>query len=43
MQKKVAIADGETPDTLKEKVQKLEQECFVESIQLVIDHKIKLG
>lgn len=54
MQKKVDIAENETPgcsygrielsrlDTLKDKVQKLEQECFLEAIQMVIDGKLSL-
>ena len=43
MQKKVKIAHGETPETLKEKVQKLEQECFLEAIKMVSDGKLKIG
>lgn len=43
MQKKCEIVPGETPETLKEKVQKLEQECFVEAIKMVSEGKIIIG
>ena len=43
MQKKVKIAHGETPETLKEKVQKLEQECFLEAIKMSIEGKLHIG
>tara|TARA_Y100000310_G_scaffold22950_1_gene21988 strand:- start:5558 stop:6151 length:594 start_codon:yes stop_codon:yes gene_type:complete len=43
LQKKVLIAEGETVDSLKGKVQKLEQECFLEAIKSVIDGKIIIG
>lgn len=43
IQKKVDISPDETPETLKDKVQRLEQECFIESLQLVIEGKLSLG
>ncbi len=30
------VPDLETPETLREKVQKLEQECFLEALQSVV-------
>ena len=35
-------AEGDTPETLRDRVQKLEQDCFLECIQNVIDGKLKL-
>ncbi len=43
MQKKCEIVAGETPETLKAKVQKLEQECLVEAIKMVSEGRIVLG
>ena len=43
LQKKVKIADGETSDSLKEKVQKAEQECLLEAIKMVTEGKISIG
>jgi len=43
LQKKTAVQDDDTPDTLKGKVQKLEQECFLEALKSVIDGKIIIG
>lgn len=43
LQKKVGIAENETPETLKDKVQKLEQECFLEALKMVIDGKLVIG
>jgi phosphoribosylglycinamide formyltransferase 1 len=43
MQKKCKITEGETVDTLKGKVQKLEQECLLEAIGMVIDGKLSLS
>ncbi|MBU0731453.1 phosphoribosylglycinamide formyltransferase [Patescibacteria group bacterium] len=42
LQEKVAIADGETVDSLKEKVQKLEGEMFIKAIDLFADGKIEV-
>ncbi len=43
LQKKVKIVPGDTAETLKEKVQKLEQECFLEALKMVIEGKISIG
>ncbi|MCR4368462.1 MAG: phosphoribosylglycinamide formyltransferase [archaeon] len=43
MQKKVRIEKGENADSLKEKVQKAEQECLLEALKMVIDGKIVIG
>ena len=43
LQKKTKILPNDTAETLKEKVQKLEQECFLEAIKMVIEGKIDLG
>ena len=43
LQQKVAIAENETPDTLKEKVQKTEQEIIVKAIELFEKGKIKVN
>ncbi|MEK6958330.1 MAG: phosphoribosylglycinamide formyltransferase [archaeon] len=43
MQKKVKIAASETPETLREKVQKLEQESFLEAIKMVTQGQISIG
>src|SRR3989344_4221893 len=40
MQKKISITKNETAESLKEKVQKLEQECFLEAIKMVTQGKI---
>jgi phosphoribosylglycinamide formyltransferase 1 len=42
MQKKVLIEENETPETLKEKVQKAEQEILIKAINLFEKNKIKL-
>jgi folate-dependent phosphoribosylglycinamide formyltransferase PurN len=34
---------NDTPETLKEKVQKLEQECILKAIKMVIDKKLAIG
>lgn len=39
----VDIAENETPESLKDKVQLLEQQCFVEALNMVISGQIKLG
>ncbi len=43
LQKKTNIEANDTIDTLKIKVQKLEQECFLEAIKMVIDEKLIIG
>jgi phosphoribosylglycinamide formyltransferase 1 len=43
MQKRCEVAEGETPETLKVKVQKLEQECLLEAIAMVGDGRIVIG
>eukprot|EP01116_Phalansterium_solitarium_P018937 TRINITY_DN5163_c0_g1_i1.p1 TRINITY_DN5163_c0_g1~~TRINITY_DN5163_c0_g1_i1.p1 ORF type:complete len:306 (+),score=29.74 TRINITY_DN5163_c0_g1_i1:77-919(+) len=43
MQKSCAVVAGDTPETLKDKVQALEVECFLAAIQEVIDGKRTLG
>jgi phosphoribosylglycinamide formyltransferase 1 len=43
MQKKCAVVRGETVDTLKEKVQRLEQECLIEAIGMVNEGKLTIG
>jgi len=42
-QRTVLIEEGETPETLKEKVQKVEGECFLECLQQVIEGRLVLG
>lgn len=42
MQKEVEIGENETPGTLKQKVQKAEQEIIVEAIDLYSKNKIKV-
>ena len=42
MQKAVEIEENETPDSLKEKVQKAEQEIILKSLDLFIKNKIKI-
>ncbi len=42
LQKEVNVKEGETVDTLKEKVQKAEQEIIIEGIELFRDKKIKV-
>ena len=43
LQKKVKVAEEDTIESLKEKVQKLEQECFLEALKMVIENKIIIG
>ncbi|VVC00636.1 Phosphoribosylglycinamide formyltransferase [uncultured archaeon] len=43
MQKKTNVTPNDTPDTLKKKVQNLEQECFLEAIKMVIEGKLVIG
>jgi len=43
MQKKTPVQAGDTTETLKGKVQKLEQECFLEAIKMVTEGKIVIG
>lgn len=43
LQKKLEINENETPETLKDKVQKLEQECLLEALKMVIDGKLVIG
>ncbi|MFH1391923.1 MAG: phosphoribosylglycinamide formyltransferase [Candidatus Diapherotrites archaeon] len=43
LQKKVAVDSEDNVDSLKEKVQKLEQECFLEALKSVIEGKIIIG
>ncbi len=42
MQKEVSVEEGETADSLKEKVQKAEQEIIIKGIELFRDNKIKI-
>ncbi|MBN2042556.1 MAG: phosphoribosylglycinamide formyltransferase [Candidatus Aenigmarchaeota archaeon] len=42
MQKPVMVDNDETPETLKDKVQKAEQECFIEAIRKFSEGKIVL-
>jgi len=42
LQKEVKVEEGETVDSLKEKVQKAEQEIIIKSIELFRDGKIKV-
>ncbi len=42
IQKKVAVAEGETPETLKEKVQALEKKYYPEAIRLLSQNKRNL-
>ena len=41
-QKEVDIVEGETADSLKEKVQKVEQELLINGIKLYSEGKIKV-
>jgi len=43
LQKKCEIEDNETTQTLKDKVQKLEQDCLLEALKMVIDGKLIIG
>ncbi len=43
LQKKVKVAEEDTIESLKEKVQKLEQECFLEALKMVIENIIIIG
>lgn len=43
LQKECKIVPGETVHTLKEKVQKLEQECLIEGIEMVLEGKLSIG
>ncbi len=43
LQKNVRIAAGETPESLKEKVQRAEQECLLEAIKMVTGGKLVIG
>jgi len=42
LQKEVKVEENETVDTLKEKVQKAEQEIIIKGIELFRDGKIKM-
>jgi len=42
LQKAVNIDEGETPESLKEKVQKAEQETIIKGIELFRDKKLKI-
>lgn len=42
LQKKIKVVDGETVDSLKEKVQKAEQEIIIRAMQLYSEDKIKV-
>ena len=37
------IVENDTPETVRDRVQKLEQECFVECLQKVIDGSLLIG
>ncbi|PIN85550.1 MAG: phosphoribosylglycinamide formyltransferase [Candidatus Diapherotrites archaeon CG11_big_fil_rev_8_21_14_0_20_37_9] len=43
LQKKVKIEKNETPDSLRLKVQKKEQECFLEALKMITEDKIIIG
>lgn len=43
MQKKCEIAPGETPESLKAKVQTLEQQCLIEAIRMVSEGQMSIG
>jgi len=43
LQKKIKVAENDTVESLKEKVQKLEQKCFLEALKMVIENKIIIG
>lgn len=43
MQKKVRVEENDTPETLKVKVQKAEQECLLQAIKMVIEGKLVIG
>ena len=43
LQKKIEVSEADTPETLKEKVQKIEGECFLEAIKMVTEGKISIG
>ena len=43
LQKRCAISATETAETLKDKVQKLEQECFLEAISMASDGRLHIG
>ncbi len=43
MQKKCPVMPNDTPQTLKEKVQKLEQQCLLESIEIATSGKNRPG
>lgn len=43
MQKKAPVLPGDTAEMLKERVQKLEQECFLEAIKMVSEGKLRVG
>ena len=42
LQKSVGVVDGETAGTLKEKVQKVEQEIIIKGIELFRDNKLRV-
>lgn len=42
LQKPVEIEDNDTPDTLKDKVQKAEQEILLQGIKLYFDNRLKV-
>ena len=42
LQKKIKVAENDTVESLKEKVQKLEQKCFLEALKMVIENKINI-
>ncbi len=43
LQKKCKVEKGDAPETLKGKVQKLEQECLLEAIKMVIEGNLHIG
>ncbi|MCR4335054.1 MAG: phosphoribosylglycinamide formyltransferase [archaeon] len=43
LQKKITVDAKDTVDSLKKKVQKLEQECFIEALKMVIEGKLIIG
>lgn len=43
LQKKIRVEENDSVETLKQKVQKLEQDCLLEALKMVINGKIVLG
>lgn len=43
MQKSCEVSPNDTPESLKEKVQRLEQQCLVESLRMLEKGRLKIG